>query len=371
MTATNRASATHPISLSDPSRDLDTGLLEAKGGFAWWYLDHVDDAGDGLVAIWSFGLPFLPNYLGAAREGRGQPAGHRPSLNLVLYEAGRPSFYLLQEYDPSACRWEDERWRFGDSQLRLERAEGRAVLHAELDCPIPRSRDRLTGTIRAEGASVRYARAAGARVPEHEWSPLLGPAELQVDLQAGAQRFERRGFAYHDRNGGTAPLDQLGIRSWTWGRWVEPEQTLIYYVLWPEEAGAPPVAWGVRIGADGLGTVQEGLEVAAGGTSRATYGMRHHPELTLRLDGQDWLTVRTRRIVDDGPFYLRTQVEREGAPGLGMGEWVEPARVDRPWQRPFVRMRVHDTTAGNSPWLPLFSGPRQGRLSRLFGRVQP
>ena len=73
-----------------------------------------------------------------------------------------------------------------------------------------------------------------------------------------------------------------------------------------------------------------------------------------------------RSLVDDGPFYLRFLVDAEdgvnGCRGRGFAERVVPANVDRPWQRPFVRMRTFATDGDNSMWLPLFSGPRSGRL---------
>ena len=50
------------LSLTSPDTPLDRTLLDVAGGFAWWYLDLVDERGDGLVLIWSFGLPFLPGY---------------------------------------------------------------------------------------------------------------------------------------------------------------------------------------------------------------------------------------------------------------------------------------------------------------------
>lgn len=365
--AAERATSSPLISMSNPAEDLDPSLLDARGGFAWWYLDHVDDRGDGLVLVWSFGLPFLPDYTGAAREGRGQPARQRPSLNLVLYEAGRPSFYLLQEYAPDACEWAPDRWRFGDTRLRLERDPRRTRLVADLDCPLPRSADRLTGRVLVEGPAVTPKGAPPPRDRAHEWSPVLGPAHLQADLRLGRQPVMRRGAAYHDRNGGTHPLDQLGIDRWTWGRWIDEAGTHIFYVLWPEDAPDAPWAWRVDITPDGAATVRRDLTVTTSSWSRARYGMPYARQLELQTaEGEAW-SVHTRHVVDDGPFYLRTMVTRAGAPRLGVGEWVIPRRLDLGWQRPFIRMRVHNTAAPNSMWLPLFSGPRRGRLRRLIG----
>lgn len=369
MTYTNvTPSATHgPISLSNPDLPLDPGLLDAPGGFCWWYLDHVDEAGNGLVLIWSFGLPFLPGYLAAARAGHPEPAGLRPSLNLALYEDGKPSFYLLQEYPPDQVRWDGDAWRFGDSQLRLQAEGDRRRLTVDLDCPIPGSGDRLQGRIDVEGARTRFAPDAPGRSETHEWSPVVGPSRLEADLRIGETAHRRSGWAYHDRNGGTLPFDRLGIDRWTWGRWASHEGTRIYYVLWTDADDGEPTAWGVDLAPDGRATFKQGLEVSLEPAARARYGMLHNPKMVLHDAGTPWLEVTTRRIVDDGPFYLRTYVERGADGAIGMGEWVAPDRIDKDWQRPLVRMRVHRTGGGNSMWLPLFSGPVRGRIKRLMG----
>ncbi|CAN0598748.1 unnamed protein product, partial [Laminaria digitata] len=135
------------ISLCDPRRPLDPSLREAAGGFAWWYVDHVDAAGDGLVLIWSFGLPFLPGYLNASRRQTPERPGARPSLNLVLYEKGRPSFYLLQEYPEQSASWRPSEWQLADSHIKLTEDGARRTLDVHLDCPLPRNPGRLQGSL--------------------------------------------------------------------------------------------------------------------------------------------------------------------------------------------------------------------------------
>lgn len=368
MSYTKSHQGAWPISLFDPALPLDAHLGQAPGGFVWWYVDHVDAHGDGLVLIWSFGLPFLPGYLAAARRDQAELPLSRPSLNLVLYEGGRPSFYLLQEYAEEDAEWQGEAWRFGDSRIWLHTHEAGRELVAQLDCPLAGQAGRLQGELRVRGRAVHFGELPAAPTEaSHHWSPVIGPAHLEAHFDIAGAAHHRQGPAYHDRNGGGAPLDRLGIGQWTWGRWVGPAGTQIYYVLWPEAPDAPPTAWGVCIDPSGQAVLLPKLQVEVGSRQRARYGMPHHPDLHLSHEGQPWLQIRTERIVDDGPFYLRTLVRRAEDGQLGFGEWVRPERIDRDWQRPFVRMRVHNTRGANSMWLPLFSGARQGRLRRLFG----
>ncbi|MCA9549578.1 MAG: hypothetical protein KC933_06050 [Myxococcales bacterium] len=356
------APATGLMGLADPSAPLPSTLLDAPGGFAWWYVDHLDEAGNGLVCIWSFGLPFLPGYLDAARRGAPERPRARPSLNLALYAEGKPTFYLLQAYPEEEATWRGDTWRLGASRFHLEGEDGRRHLRAELDLPLPRG-GRLRGLLALEGPTPVTEQADDPDHP-HLWSPVTGPATLQADLHIGDEHHRLAGPAYHDRNGGTVPLDRLGIGRWTWGRFVTDGSTRIYYVLWPE-AGGPPQAWGVELGAEGQVRRYPNLQVTLQDEVRARYGVRHPRRVTLHQGDAPWIDVRTEAVVDDGPFYLRTLV-RDGD-ARGIGEWVVPARVDRAWQRPFVRMRVHQPAGPNSMWLPLFAGPAQGRLRRLLG----
>ena len=63
--------------------------MRSPGGFTWFYVDIVDDQGQGATLIWSWGLPFLPGYAAASRAGRPQLPIERPSVNLVVYGGGR------------------------------------------------------------------------------------------------------------------------------------------------------------------------------------------------------------------------------------------------------------------------------------------
>lgn len=378
------------ITLSRPDHDLPRDLLDAAGGFAWWYLDLLDADGNGLVLIWSFGLPFLPGYASAARSGAAERPGDRPSVNVALYREGVLDCYLLQEYGVDDASWSADgcQWEIGDCRFHSRCADGRRLLDVHLDCPVPGTSERLIGEIRLD-APGRQAQGAEAADPgvDHDWTPLTGPAEGQASLRVGEQRYELRGRAYHDRNGGRVPLHDLDIEHWLWGRVPLPEADLIYYLLWPR-GGGEPVCLGITIDADGATTVHRDLEVERIGARRGRAGLAYWDELRLSRGGEPWFHVKHERIVDDGPFYLRFHIrgrlhsaaqpdvshdsdDSDGSDGydglLGFAEACRPDAVDADLLRPLVRMRVHRLDGGrNSMWLPLFTGPRAGRIGRLF-----
>ena len=358
------------ISLTPADLRVDPAVLGVPGGFLWWYFDLVDDAGRGMVLIWSYGLPFLPNLASPARKGQPIPPGRRPSLNLVCYNDGRPELYLLQEYPPEDTAWEGLDWRMGDNTMHAEVSEdGQLSVTICLSCPIPRSPHRLTGTLTVRGA-LRQGGSDGAPSPDHEWSPLTVAAHGEADLHIGPQHLHLAGRAYHDRNLGRRPLHDLGIERWWWGRLAFPEREVIFYYLLPRQPDAPPRSVVLEIDAQGQTTWAEDAAITLEGRRRSPYGLWHPRRMTFADPRQQAISVTLEALVDDGPFYQRyLLVGRQGAVSArGVGELVVPDRVDQDWLRPLVRMRVHHpgTPQADSFWLPLFSGPRQGRLGRLL-----
>lgn len=356
------------IGLADPRRPLDRALLDAPGGFAWWYMDVTDEAANGCVLIWSFGLPFLPGRESSGRRGQGRTPGQDPSLNIAVYREGKPVCYLLQWHDPDQAIWVPgtERMQIGRSVLEswLDGDVRRCV--AELDVDLPGG-EVLTGSVRLEGPGCRVPQGMDGD-PRHQWTPLCTASTATIDLKVdGRALLETRGRAYHDRNGSIAPLDGLGIRNWLWGRSPCGDEERIWYLLWPHDG--EPLAWGLEVASDGGVTVHERLDVELSGRRLGAFGMPWWRRARLTLDGRPWLQVEHRDLVDTGFFYLRWLVRTtgpDGQTGLGVAENIRPGRVDRPWNRPLVRMAIHHAQQPNSPFLRLFAG-RRGSLPALPG----
>lgn len=358
--------------------------LDSPGGFLWWYVDLRDADGNGAVLIWSFGLPFLPGLASAERAGHPVRPGDAPSLNVVLYRDGRPDFYVLRRFHADEATWSPrdasgvEAWRFGDSHMRSERKGGLRRVCIALDLNIPVSRRRLCGEVTLEGPEATLGAGApplpDAGVPGHHWAPLVpcghGEGTLRLEGDGSPVSLPLRGDAYHDRNASPRALHRLGIAHWIWGRARTKDGARIHYLVWPED-GSEPLLLGVDVNADGSMQVRRDLDVSLRGGRRTLFGMTWWPEIAIRAGGQPWLDVQHGARVDDGPFYLRFAMrtrDARGLPGEGWGELVRPARIDLPQHRPLVRMAVDHGAEGNSVWLPLFSGPRKGRIRRLVRR---
>lgn len=359
----------------------DPAVLYSPGGFTWFYVDLVDEHGQGATLIWSWGLPFLPGYANASRTGRPELPIDRPSVNLVVYGERRERFYLLSEFSRDQCEWsaDGRSWRLGGCSFSWTDTPGRGgaptirTLRADLDLALPtggRATGRLclSGPLRHDAAGSQRIAPADPRCT-HTWTPMLAASTggLELHTPDGTLRVEGRG--YHDRNSAHQPLHGLGIQSWWWGRIAMPGRDLIFYRLTPSSPGAPPQDLVVEFAADGSCRALPDATLGVGRMRRSTWGLRW-PHIAT-FDDPDGLPVHveTTARLDNGPFYQRYLLRGRcgGDQGYGIGENLVPDRVDSDLLRPLVRMRVHRTEGPNSMWLPLFSGDVDGRVRRLLG----
>lgn len=371
------------IALCSADVPADPAVLRSPGGFSWFYVDLVDARGHGATLIWSWGLPFLPGYAGAARAGRPATPLQRPSVNLVVYGDGGERFYLLSEFPAEQCQWapDGRSWRLGDCSFRWIDTPGVAgaaptrTLQADLDLALPtggRATGRLwlTGSLRRDPAGTAAVAAPTGAACSHQWTPMIAAAcgGLELHTPSGTLTVEGRG--YHDRNSATHPLHALGIRSWWWGRLALPGRDLVLYRLTPSGPGSTPHNIVVELAADGACRVREDARVTVGRMRRSLWGMRWPSTLSFTDPDGVPVWVEVDALLDNGPFYHRYLLTgRCGSEqGYGLGESVVPDRIDTDLLRPLVRMRVHRTEGVNSMWLPLFCGDAEGRWGRLMGR---
>lgn len=356
------------LQVDHPDRPLDAALLDAPGGFAWWYADGRNVDGDGFVLILSWGLPFLPGDRAARLAGHPVPARDRPSVNLALYRRGVPIYYTLHTLTPERASWRTGGGgAFGDCDASFTTSGDQVTLSVQIDLPIPGDAARLTGTIEVSGPRLHGDAPLHANLV-HCWTPLIGPARTEVRLtRSGRPFFELSGSGYADRNGSQVALDGLSLARWTWGRAEVAGKLVIHYLSWPNTPGAKPELLWWEADANGHFVVSPVSEVQLDGESRTWLGMTWWRTIHLHV-GVQRVTITSTPPVDNGPFYLRllTQVQVGEAQGPGWSEICEPDRIDLPQHRWLVQMCVDPDTTRPSIWLPLFGGPAQDRVQRLL-----
>ncbi len=354
------------LDIAPPAPEFSRDVLAAPGGFVWWYTDMLDEDLNGIVLIWSFGLPFLPGYASAARRGAPQTPADRPSVNVAIMRRGRLACYLLHEVAPHDAHWDGSTWRLGSNDFRSHALDGVRTLDVALDCPLPGG-ERLHGTVTLSGVA-RQPHPEDRTSHVHDWSPFAGPATTSVDVTAAGERYAFTGPGYFDGNTGSGPLHDAGFSAWSWGRVARADRQLIYYLLWADDSPSPS-AVGIEIDATGHMTRLD-LDVTLRRRRRGRAGLRFPSDFDLHHDDTLWAHVRTAAVLDDGPFYLRYIVQTTH--GHGLGEYCRVDRIDLARHRPLVQMRVQRAAGGNSMWLPLFTGPRAGRIARLLSQfVEP
>lgn len=369
------------MELACSSQGLAPGLLEAPGGFLWWYVDLLDDDRSGVVVIWSFGLPFLPGYADAARRGVLELPVDRPSLNISVYQKGALDFYLLQEFDRREVQWRQDSdsscWQFGESTLRSEKIGADRIVDLDLVLDVPGMKQKTYFRLHGRGVDVTGdwdekgpSSSADRELPEHDWRPLLCATTGRATIETVDTVETFSGRLYHDRNGGCLPLHELGIDWWAWGRLALKQREFVYFVL--SGGDQRREAHFLMVGPDGVARRLPGCRVRGEKMTKNFGGLRSWKSVAIERGQEKWLTLRFDDPVDSGPFYQRSIIRGEDAAGesaQGIGEFCEPHRVDLRRHRPLVEMRVHRRGGGNSMWLPLFSGPRKGRLRRLIQTV--
>lgn len=364
------------ITLTPARLPTDPQAVKTPGGFAWWYLDLVDLQGNGLVIIWSVGLPFVPGYAAAARAGTPQSPGARPVTTVSAYEKGRRVYYDFQVHSPENVDFQPVvdghgRWKFDDNIFTTEvNDDCTHTLRIQLDRAIPGTTDRLTGDVEIRGAlrqggSVEPSEPSKSTL-DHAWSPRLLACNGVARLSTPSMHLAVHGRAYHDRNSSTLPLHELGIAKWWWGRLSLPDHDIVWYRLQP--TGSDSTIREMVLLVDREGVVQEvDGPIELHGRMRGNFGLSSPRSLRFHDPLSREVTIQLEHLVDDGPFYQRHIVTGTCGEhtGTGFAELVVPDKIDLDAHRPFVRMAVHNLNGPNSLFLPLFNGPTQSRLSRL------
>ena len=169
------------------------------------------------------------------------------------------------------------------------------------------------------------------------------------------------------------PLHDLNIERWWWGRIALPEQEFIWYSLLSDDQ-SPPINMFITISQKGEVQILEDGYCVCTQMQKSLFGLSAPSHFILDTPWDEQISVEVRSTVDDGPFYQRyiIHAETQQGSGFGIAEQVVPDLVDGEWMRPLVKMRVANSSQDsnkNSFWLPLFTGPKDGRWTRLIQQL--
>jgi len=332
-----------------------------SGAYEWWYFDALDEnAAYGLVVIFYEGNPFSPRYNRQWQEGKNVAASAYPAVSISIYYYGKPVYYSFTEYDPGDSYFSASPFeiKIGDHRL-VKVVEGNQLRYElQLSEYLP-SGDALTAALTYVSAlpDERLGRqmnmdqegSGAAGQQSHSWL-LMQPAArvsgsltlYQNNTQTG---IDFKGEGYHDHNIGYAPMHKE-FDHWYWGRLHTADHTLIYYVM-DKGDDLDSRAWLINKDSSPAKRVELAESVSLEDFQWSLFGLKSARR--VKLDFRDVsATLRLHTLVDNGPFYQRfisegvihsdnnQKIERRA----GMGEYIEPARIQWRLFWPLIRMRL-------------------------------
>ena len=342
--------------------DLNAELPHEKpaiGSYEWWYFDAISaDKKWSFVIIFYDGNPFSPAYIQAqqnpTREGHGC-ARNFPAISVSVYNHERAEYYSFLEYaaDRLAVQSDEFSLSLGSNiferRILENKIEYEIILNQMLDSGY-QLRGRLkfvqdtTGYSSSEAFSSKIVSAENKSFI-HSWN-LLQPragvmGNLNIDGRTDMHTVAFNGLGYHDHNIGHEPLKD-SFDDWYWGRIHFTDYTLVYYLMNTHE-GVEKNAWLLPLEEDMEDYVIADIELSDFSENR--FGLKAAKQLTCSSKGFD-LTIRTDKVIDDGPFYQRFYSEASFVTGStrrsqrGISEYIKPSRIAHSKYWWLVNMRL-------------------------------
>lgn len=373
------------LSIDDPKVLFNHTTTQPS--FSWWYIDVLNEQGDGCVCIFSQGLPFLP----VSDDSKPD----RYAVNVVLYKNGKESFYLLQEFPASEVKFttveshplsivRKEVWTIGGHTFHRTIQNGKVHCVVELCSTTatvehPAAGHKINGKIELSGSLLNRMPVTGASRSHHQWIPLTTQCTAKISLTTDSGSLYSQGWAYHDSNISTSDLDSLSIGYWWWARASFIDRTWILYLVEPESSFGyksyedRPIWMVASVSENGEWTQHPVRSLTVNSKKHSVYGLSLPSKWDIQLVSGELLQIEQITWLDDSPFYQRVQIRMtyKSECALGFMEHVVPTKLNIPWQQPFIRMKTHFQNTPGSFFSPLFTGPSSTRWSRQLAQCLP
>ncbi|HVS30604.1 MAG TPA: hypothetical protein VMS98_04020 [Thermoanaerobaculia bacterium] len=290
-----------------------------SGAHEWWYFDAIDPAsGVALVVIFFRGIPFS----GARQRFPHAPADDFPAVAFSLYGSRSTELYFVNLHRSVTIGGDRMSIAIGENRAAYRDGVYEIELHDELlDGRSVSARFEFKVESARVSSPAPAARNGGA---PHVWILAAPRCEVTGSISVDGTTRSFAGTGYHDHNLGERSL-QAQFRHWRWGRAHFRDETFVYYE------------------ADGVSALDQPVRDET--LARNIYMLRYAE--TLRAGGY---RIRQRRIVDNGPFYLRFLSEFTSPSGqtvTGFSEVLRPRALEWKWFWPLLDSRVRPHRSGD------------------------
>lgn len=311
--------------------------LDGSGAYEWWYVDALSDDGQwGVVFIVFRGMPMSPSYL---RNPEDMNAGCAVSI----YHRGTRIAFSFTEQPLTQASYDELRVDVHMKGASLSIDE-QGVLHAVAHVPCDADGRSIELHITGAVSHGHGTACVGSDLDLHAWILAQPRMRASIDLalyenRAPVVREHIDALAYHDHNMGRRAMHE-DFCDWYWGR-VHTNDSTIVFLSTPNSCDAVQHVYEV----DAHGTVSPWSDISFDYQARAvsTMGLVCSKNIVMRgvslKHGPQLVECRNTVTCEDSPFYQRYVSEwviNGSSVALGMSEYMNVARMNSSWIRPFL-----------------------------------
>lgn len=312
--------------------------ISGPGAYEWWYADVLSDNGEwGIVVILFRGMPMSPTYLK-------NPHSIMAGCAVSIYHHGTRIAFSFSEQPLTQATYQEYSVDVAMKGARLHVAEDGALhVHASVPCDADGRSvcvDFHTGPLDRSVAkqdeidNVHAWVLAAPRVQAHAAFTIQERDEVVCAVSFNA-------MLYHDHNLGRRAMHH-DYHDWYWGR-VHTDATTYVFLSTPRSADTGSYVY--EISPEGRVVPWSQVEITYTEPAVTLMGLVFKKTVSLRGRNSEGvmqqLECRNTTACEDGPFYQRYISEwlLNGTPcGQGMSEYMDVARMESAWIRPFLRL---------------------------------
>lgn len=325
--------------------------LRTNGSYEWWYFDGISTDSDySFVIIFFVGIPMSATYISSyTKPDKPLDPMENCGISVNVYYKNKRIFTTLQEgmgnesdFSISKCQG-----IFGANSFTFDEESN------SYSVTIDTSNQNLPTTLKGSFKLTVTAPIENTHceVTDHLWTLVAPRARFTATFSL--YEYEHivlnetiNGFAYHDHNCGVEPL-HLHFSQWYWGNLQSEKYSLVFYdVLAFQNRNCEAT---VTLSTDDSFEELTVVDVKYSGYKISFMGIRYATRYlflcTTKSGKNVKISIATKRIKEQGPFYLRFAITAEVhfdseiySDFVGIAEYMDAQTLQQRWILPFLKV---------------------------------